>query len=100
MGLATGEPALGSAKFLGRTAPEGSPIFYLWDNEFAFPFWAREVLNRSVSNKHEVAEKPAAAPDKTPAKAVAAAAGVATAVRAPHTPTVPHKREYPTLGYE
>ena len=74
---------------------------YPSDKEFAFPFWTRQVPNRGVNNKHEIAEKPAAAPEKTPAKAMAATAGAATAVRAPHgqaggTP----KREYPTLGYE
>jgi hypothetical protein len=50
-----------------------------------------------MSNKHETAEKPAAAPEKTAPKAVAAAVGA----RTPHpATTVATKREYPTLGYE
>jgi putative N-acetylmannosamine-6-phosphate epimerase len=65
-----------------------------------------------VSTKHEITEKPAA-PEKTPAKAVAAAVagsrgeirldgvGAATAVRSPQAPAIgTPKREYPTLGYE
>jgi hypothetical protein len=55
-----------------------------------------------VNSKHDLPEKPAATPEKMPAKAVAATAGAATAVRQPaHGPaTVTPKREYPTLGYE
>jgi hypothetical protein len=62
-----------------------------------FPFGRDRFLIEDMSNKHEIAEKPAAAPEKTAPKAVAAAAGA----RAPHGPTtVATKREYPTLGYE
>jgi hypothetical protein len=65
-----------------------------------FPLRAIRPLIVDVNTKQQPAEKPAAAPDKPTAKAVGAAAGAGTAVRAPHGQVGAPKREYPTLGYE